>query len=61
MLVIPTCQHATLDLVQRGEKVETEKDRLLEQVSRAASLQKLLVCLGLLHCAFAWFLCLMHV
>jgi hypothetical protein len=32
MLVIPTCQHATLDLVQRGEKVETEKDRLLERV-----------------------------
>ncbi|GAB4816225.1 hypothetical protein N2152v2_003271 [Parachlorella kessleri] len=31
MLVIPTCQHATLDLVQRGEKVEAEKDRLLER------------------------------
>ncbi len=33
MLVVPTCQHATLDLVQRGEKVEEEKDRLLERVS----------------------------
>ncbi|PSC75053.1 Methylmalonic aciduria and homocystinuria type D mitochondrial [Micractinium conductrix] len=31
MLVIPTCQHAQVDLVQMGEKVETEKDRLLER------------------------------
>jgi hypothetical protein len=33
MLVIPTCQHAVVDLVQMGERVETEKDRLLERVS----------------------------
>lgn len=33
MLVIPTCQHAVMDLVQRGERVEEEKDRLLERVS----------------------------
>jgi hypothetical protein len=32
MLVIPTCQHAAVDLVQMGERVETEKDRLLERV-----------------------------
>lgn len=35
LLVIPTCQHAQLDLVQTGEKVEEEKDRLLENVSTA--------------------------
>ena len=32
MLVIPTCQQAGVDLVQMGERVETEKDRLLERV-----------------------------
>lgn len=32
LLVIPTCQHAKMDLVQTGEKVEAEKDRLLENV-----------------------------
>ncbi|KAI3429551.1 hypothetical protein D9Q98_005639 [Chlorella vulgaris] len=31
MLVIPTCQQAELDLVRMGEKVEEEKDRLLER------------------------------
>eukprot|EP00887_Chlorella_sp_A99_P003154 scaffold9.g3154.t1 len=32
MLVVPTCQQASVDLVGRGEQVETEKDRLLERV-----------------------------
>lgn len=32
LLVIPTCQHAKMDLVQTGENVEVEKDRLLENV-----------------------------
>jgi hypothetical protein len=32
LLVIPTCQRAAMDLVQTGEDVEMEKDRLLEQV-----------------------------
>ena len=36
MLVIPTCQQAGLDLVQMGERVEGEKDRLLERVRAAA-------------------------
>ncbi|GLC38013.1 hypothetical protein PLESTB_000446100 [Pleodorina starrii] len=31
LLVVPTCQHATLDLVKTGENVENEKDRLLER------------------------------
>lgn len=31
MLIIPTCQQAVMDLVQRGEQVEDEKDRLLER------------------------------
>ncbi|EFN59706.1 hypothetical protein CHLNCDRAFT_133264 [Chlorella variabilis] len=31
MLVIPTCQHAQMDLVQMGQRVEDEKDRLLER------------------------------
>jgi hypothetical protein len=33
LLVVPTCQQAERDLVQTGEKIETEKDRLLERVS----------------------------
>jgi hypothetical protein len=33
LLVVPTCQHATLDLVKTGEAVDDEKDRLLERVS----------------------------
>jgi hypothetical protein len=32
MLIIPTCQHSDIDLVRTGEKVEDEKDRLLERV-----------------------------
>lgn len=32
MLVVPTCQQADYDLVRTGEKVEGEKDRLLERV-----------------------------
>ncbi|KAH7620857.1 putative Cobalamin trafficking protein CblD [Nannochloris sp. 'desiccata'] len=31
LLIIPTCQHSEVDLVQRGERVENEKDRLLER------------------------------
>jgi hypothetical protein len=33
LLIVPTCQRADLDLVQTGEKVDDEKDRLLERVS----------------------------
>lgn len=32
MLVVPTCQQADYDLVRTGEKIENEKDRLLERV-----------------------------
>lgn len=32
MLVVPTCQQADYDLVRTGEKIDTEKDRLLERV-----------------------------
>jgi len=32
LLIIPTCQQADCDLVTTGEKVDTEKDRLLERV-----------------------------
>jgi hypothetical protein len=35
MLVVPTCQQAALDLVKTGEKVDVEKDRLLERVCLA--------------------------
>lgn len=35
MLVVPTCQQAGMDLVARGERVEQEKDRLLERVGGA--------------------------
>ncbi|KAG2448206.1 hypothetical protein HYH02_006791 [Chlamydomonas schloesseri] len=31
LLIVPTCQHATVDLVNTGERVEGEKDRLLER------------------------------
>eukprot|EP00884_Botryococcus_braunii_P018057 jgi/Botrbrau1/4935/Bobra.0122s0017.1 len=31
MLVVPTCQHAKVDLVRVGDAVEGEKDRLLER------------------------------
>lgn len=37
MLVIPTCQQADVDLVQMGEKVDVEKDRLLERVRNETS------------------------
>jgi hypothetical protein len=33
MLIVPTCQQADYDLVRTGEKIDTEKDRLLERVS----------------------------
>ena len=33
LLIVPTCQHAEVDLVRTGEAVEGEKDRLLERVS----------------------------
>ena len=33
MLVVPTFQRSTLDLVQMGEKIEAEKDQLLEAVN----------------------------
>lgn len=32
LLIVPTCQHSKMDLVQTGEAVEAEKDALLEQV-----------------------------
>lgn len=32
LLVVPTCQRAECDLVNTGEKVDEEKDRLLENV-----------------------------
>lgn len=32
LLIVPTCQHAAMDLVQTGEKVDVEKDLLLEKV-----------------------------
>lgn len=31
LLVIPTCQHASIDLVNVGDAVEAEKDALLER------------------------------
>lgn len=31
MLIVPTCQQADYDLVRTGEKIDTEKDRLLER------------------------------
>mmetsp|Transcript_12565 Transcript_12565/g.45835 ORF Transcript_12565/g.45835 Transcript_12565/m.45835 type:complete len:173 (+) Transcript_12565:162-680(+) len=36
MLVVPTCQHSKLDIVQVGEAVEDEKNRLLENFFRFA-------------------------
>lgn len=32
LLLVPTCQHSKMDLVQTGEAVEEEKDTLLETV-----------------------------
>ena len=37
MLIVPTCQQADYDLVRTGEKIDTEKDRLLERVRPAAT------------------------
>ena len=37
MLAVPTCQHSDVDLVRTGEKIEQEKDRLLERVSSSCS------------------------
>ena len=34
LLVVPTCQHAKMDLVQTGDNVEQEKDYCLEKVRR---------------------------
>ncbi len=34
LLIVPTCQHSKMDLVQTGEAVEEEKDDLLEKVQR---------------------------
>ncbi|GFR40709.1 hypothetical protein Agub_g1315 [Astrephomene gubernaculifera] len=31
LLIVPTCQRSTVDLVKTGENVENEKDRLLER------------------------------
>jgi len=31
LLIVPTCQRAVMDLVQTGEDVDVEKDRLLER------------------------------
>jgi hypothetical protein len=31
MLIVPTCQHSGMDLVNVGDKVDGEKDRLLER------------------------------
>eukprot|EP00877_Chromochloris_zofingiensis_P001843 jgi/Chrzof1/1165/Cz01g43050.t1 len=38
LLVVPTCQQADIDLVRTGDKVDIEKDRLLEQVRPACSI-----------------------
>ncbi len=46
LLIVPTCQHSKMDLVQTGEAVEEEKDTLLEKVRRAATcLYSVLCCL----------------
>lgn len=37
LLIVPTCQRAVMDLVQTGEQVEHEKDKLLEQVGLSAT------------------------
>lgn len=37
LLIVPTCQQATMELVQFGEEVDKQKDELLERV-RAAHL-----------------------
>ncbi len=35
LLIVPTCQHSKMDLVQTGEAVEEEKDALLEKVQHS--------------------------
>uniref|UniRef100_A0A7S0RSJ5 Methylmalonic aciduria and homocystinuria type D protein n=1 Tax=Chlamydomonas leiostraca TaxID=1034604 RepID=A0A7S0RSJ5_9CHLO len=37
LLIVPTCQHAAMDLVQTGETVDVEKDNLLEKFMAWAS------------------------
>ena len=37
LLIVPTFQRSGLDLVQMGEKIEAEKDRLLERVRQSLS------------------------
>jgi hypothetical protein len=37
MLIVPTCQQADYDLVRTGEKIDLEKDRLLERVRANSS------------------------
>ena len=37
LLILPTCQHAKMDLVQTGQAVEDEKDALLEKVILGAA------------------------
>ena len=32
MLIVPTCQRASIDLVNTGEEVDRERDMLLERV-----------------------------
>lgn len=44
MLIVPTCQQAALDLVKTGEKVDVEKDRLLERVRVAMAHCKGCIC-----------------
>jgi len=42
LLIVPTCQQADTDLVRMGDKVENEKDRLLERVSGTVGCQVLM-------------------
>jgi hypothetical protein len=37
LLIVPTCQHAAVDLVRFGADVDAEKDRLLERFMRFAN------------------------
>ncbi|KAL6750020.1 methylmalonic aciduria and homocystinuria type D protein [Haematococcus lacustris] len=37
LLIVPTCQHAAVDLVQTGDIIEQEKDALLEKFMAWAS------------------------
>lgn len=47
LLIVPTCQKASLDLVACGEHVENEKDRLLNRfLEWAAAVQQKLTSAG---------------